>query len=224
MQISAEEGYRLWAPTYDSAPNPLLALEERLLRGLLQGTEAGRVVDIGCGTARWARYFRSQGAAAFAIDLSPEMLEMAGRYPELSQRLMLGDASNLPLRDQSMDLLVCSFALGHMSNLAQVFAEWSRIAHTGATLAISDLHPDALTAGWTGTFRVDDTVYSIVNYRHSLEMVRATAESAGFLLVSQTQAHLSARERAVLERGGKGDKLEALRRTPALWIGVWEKP
>jgi hypothetical protein len=51
LMLSAEEAYQLWAPEYDSAPNPLFDLEVRHLAPLLQSAAHCDVVDLGCGTA-----------------------------------------------------------------------------------------------------------------------------------------------------------------------------
>ena len=48
--VDVQEGYRLWSGTYDRDPNPVLALERRVIRERL-GPLSGRcVLDIATGT------------------------------------------------------------------------------------------------------------------------------------------------------------------------------
>ncbi len=57
IAMDAVAAHRLWAATYDEAPNPLLALEGRLLKPLLPRTRGLLVVDVACGSGRWSRFF-----------------------------------------------------------------------------------------------------------------------------------------------------------------------
>ena len=143
--------------------------------------------------------------------------------PVLASMSMSTPVQHLPLASASADLVLCSLALGHFRDLRQAFAEMFRVAEPGARVAISDLHPAAVDAGWTGSFRIRDTAYSITNCRYSLSAVGAAATAAGLKLVSHTEAHLSSHEQSILETGGKAGCLETLREIPALWVGVWEK-
>ena len=61
--VEVEEGYRRWSEVYDDAPNPLLALEERVLGPLLAEVRGERVVDLGCGTGRWLARLQEREAA-----------------------------------------------------------------------------------------------------------------------------------------------------------------
>ena len=51
--VTPQEGYRLWSRTYDSDINPVLSLEQRVLKSLLPLGENADFVDLGCGTGRW---------------------------------------------------------------------------------------------------------------------------------------------------------------------------
>ena len=75
MYATAIEAHRRWAPTYDSRPNALLALEQRVLAGALPA--AAVFLDVACGTGRWMRYFAGRGAVVFGLDACEEMLLQA---------------------------------------------------------------------------------------------------------------------------------------------------
>ena len=76
--LSAVEGYRAWANSYDRDINPMLALEKRFLETLLPPAVGLDVVDLGCGTGRWLEIFAAmQPGSLLGVDSSVEMLEIA---------------------------------------------------------------------------------------------------------------------------------------------------
>jgi hypothetical protein len=50
--VSPQEGYRLWAESFDTSGSAILALESRHLAPWIAALR-GRVIDVGCGTGRW---------------------------------------------------------------------------------------------------------------------------------------------------------------------------
>ena len=103
------------------------------------------VVDVAAGTGRWARALqRKRGARAIAVDFCHEMLRIAP-IPAVQ-----ADATHLPLPDASADVVICAFALGYAP---ACFAELARITRPGGMLLVSDVHPEALSRGWTRSFR-----------------------------------------------------------------------
>src|SRR5512146_2229382 len=152
--LPARDAYRLWAPTYDGEPNPLLALEERVLGPLLLPAAAGRdAVDLGCGTGRWLERALAAGARnAIGLDQSPEMLARAAAKPGLAARLLQADCARLPLAASSADVLICSFVLGYVPDLENFVRQLARVARRGADLFISEFHPEAGARGWHRSF------------------------------------------------------------------------
>src|SRR5438445_5496681 len=117
-RVSVVEGYERWAPTYDHTPNPLLNLEGRTLAALLPKLGGKRVLDLACGTGRWLERILVQGAdLAVGTDLSTAMLRAAGGKRSIEGRLVRADCLNLPFRSAVFDLVICSFALGHLQAL-----------------------------------------------------------------------------------------------------------
>ena len=177
---SPSEGYALWAPTYDDGLNPLLALEERYLFARLGDLTGKTVLDIACGTGRWLTKVIALGAQrAFGVDYSPEMLRRASDKPHLQHRLIRADGCSLPVRAATVDLVVCSFAIGHVSDLFGLAREMSRVCKPQACVYITDLHPSAREQGWSTSFRQGDMRVEIESFNCSFDEIRDAFESNG---------------------------------------------
>jgi SAM-dependent methyltransferase len=138
-------GYRQWAATYDE-PNSLFDIDEPVLHEIIDAVPAGDALDAACGTGRHAEYLAGRGHRVTGVDSSPEMLDRArARVP--SGDFLPGDLHNLPLADDSVDLVVCSLALSHTPALAPVMAEFARVLRPGGHLVISDAHHEIVLRG-----------------------------------------------------------------------------
>ena len=112
------------------------------LRGLLSG--ARTVLDIGCGPQ--LQYDRPPGALLIGIDLSYESLRN-NRQVDLR---LFGSATSLPLPADSVDAVVCSYALHHMVGqtidenhrlLRRTLSECIRVLRPGGTLVVFEVTP-----------------------------------------------------------------------------------
>src|SRR5688572_27062715 len=95
-------GYDRWAAIYDHDQNPLIALEEPLLRAAVGDVRGLSVLDVGCGTGRHALWVAEAGANVTAIDFSEGMLAEAQRKPGAERvRFLLHDLREpLPFAEQ----------------------------------------------------------------------------------------------------------------------------
>jgi SAM-dependent methyltransferase len=218
-RLSVREGYGLWAATYDADPNPLLALEERKLELLLPDTRHKDVIDLGCGTGRWLHRLSHRGVRSMlGVDFAPEMLNCAARDSDLKPRLVLADCLSLPLPPQSADLILCSFTLGHICDLDALALEMARALRPRAEIFVSDLHPEAQSAGWRCAFRYQGGTVEIGGHRHARACVQQAFQSAGFTLRRSLDAFLGEPERPIFAQGGKSEMFERARGVPALAI------
>jgi len=218
--LPPEAGYRLWAPAYDSEPNPLVALEERVLRQSLLFGPGMRVLDLATGTGRWLAHVRSHGAQAFGVDLSAEMLEQASRKPHARGRLIRATLSALPVRDDFADVAICSFALGYIPSPETAFREMAR---TSRRIIVSDLHPEAVGAGWRRTLRKGGTKYEIANWSHSSKLLDKCAGEAGLSLCWRREERFGAAEFEIFEQAAKRETFDAACRIPAILISCWAR-
>jgi malonyl-CoA O-methyltransferase len=217
------EGHRLWAASYDAGPNPLLALESRALGVLLGPVDSLAVVDVACGTGRWAERLAQSGARVTGVDVCEPMLVRAAGKRALAGRVILADAGLLPLASEIADVTLCSFAAAYIADLRRAVSEMARITRPGGIVAISDFHPLAAAAGWTRSFRAGGRAYRMEHFARSAAQLRSLAAAAGLALELQMDAHFGEPERGIFIAAGKGAIFAALRETPAVWIGIWEK-
>lgn len=140
-----ETGYGIWSAYYDTF-NPLIAVEEPLVRELLDARPAGRALDAACGTGRHAAYLASRGHEVTGVDSSPQMLAVA-RGKVAQADFAEGELTALPVPDAAFDLVVCALALPHVPDPAPVFAEFHRVLKPGGHLVVSDVHWMSLYLG-----------------------------------------------------------------------------
>lgn len=219
--LSSEEGYRLWAATYDRDPNPLLALEERLAGPLLGRLAGLRVVDLCAGTGRWMAIAASLKADVTGIDLSGEMLRQAGRRPGLSGRVALGNLIRLPVACGSADLAICSFGISYVPSLGLAFREMARVARR---VLVSDMHPLALLEGWTRSFETASAKCCLNHCRWSLEDIDRAADDAGLRKEHTVEGCFGEPERRLFNSAGKPQTVEKTSRIPAVYVKTWLAP
>ena len=135
--MSVEEGYAEWAPFYDQPGNQLLDLEQPVVWEILDGLPIGVALDAACGTGRHSARLASLGHAVIGVDATPEMLEVARRKIPGAD-FHEGNLDALPLADDSVDLVVCGIAAGHVPDLMPVFAEFVRVLRPNGHLVLSD--------------------------------------------------------------------------------------
>jgi malonyl-CoA O-methyltransferase len=120
----------------------------RLLERLDLFDLAPRVaVDLGCATGRGAVALASRypDARVLAVDSSAGMLRAARARAAAVPSVMAlgGDAERLPLRDQSVQLLLANLVLPWCRPPA-LFAEAARVLEAGGMLLFATLGPDTL--------------------------------------------------------------------------------
>jgi malonyl-CoA O-methyltransferase len=182
------------------------------------------VIDVACGTGRSLSHFQQGGWDVFGCDGCEEMLREAGNISSLHGRLALADSERVPIPAATADLVICSLSLGYFREVGRVFREFARMSKPGGIIAVSDLHPDALNAGWTRSFKLGDQRYEVEHYRRPLKDIRALASAAGLKLRLNERIHFGTPELLAFQQSGKENLFKATKSIPALFICLWEKP
>jgi ubiquinone/menaquinone biosynthesis C-methylase UbiE len=217
--VSVEEGYERWAATYDDASNPLLHLEERKLTALLPDLGGKCALDLACGTGRWLEKLPGMGTRLqVGVDFSAAMLRVAEKKSALHGRLARANCLGLPFQTSVFDLVVCSFALSHISDLGQALSELARVTKTGADVVVSDLHPEAYARGWRTGFRDSRNAVRIEMTPRSAEEIVRAFYSAGFECLTHLPLCLGTPEKPIFARAGKGHLFSRACQVPAVLV------
>ena len=111
-------------------------LEKTLLRKLLKTLgPVENLLEIGCGTAHFTRWFESWGLECYGLDLSDLMLKEAKKY-WIGGRLLRGESSFLPFKRGSFDIIVFIACMEYMPNPVKVIYEATRVARKGIIIGL----------------------------------------------------------------------------------------
>lgn len=129
------------------------------------------VVDLGAGTGRNLSLLKQQYAKAdlIALDLAPAMLNKARRQGVTQTTFVAGDAENLPLMDNSVDVIYANLAL-QWCRPQRCFSEISRVLKADGVVAFTSLAP--LTLYELKTAWTDADEYQHVNEFYTESEIR----------------------------------------------------
>ena len=170
--------YRQQSAGYDAeAGGGLFTLDEPVVAGYLSDRAPGVALDAACGTGRFAEFLARRGHRVIGTDISPDMLAHAGRRVPGGE-FHVAPLDQLPLPDDSVDVITCALALVHVPRLQPVLAEFARVLRPGGDLVISDIHHELVTRGSVITARGPAGGPCIAaTYRHTLgDYLRPAAE------------------------------------------------
>ncbi len=85
------------------------------------------ILDVGTGTGFLASILVELGHKVTGLDLSERMLRVAIEKAGNAE-FVLGDAENLPFKDDSFDAVICRHLLWTLPNPELVVSEWVRVA------------------------------------------------------------------------------------------------
>jgi malonyl-CoA O-methyltransferase len=153
--LPTREGYELWASTYDTDGNPLIALEEPEVDRALGEVAGLDVLDAGCGTGRHALRLAHAGARVVAVDFSEAMLDRARAKPGAERvRFAAHDLTKpLPFADRSFDRVLSALVLEHIPDVRAFFAELGRVTRPEGRVVVTAMHPAMFLKDVSARFR-----------------------------------------------------------------------
>jgi demethylmenaquinone methyltransferase/2-methoxy-6-polyprenyl-1,4-benzoquinol methylase len=101
----------------------------------LQLPPGSRVLDLACGTGDLCRQLTKKGYRAVGVDRSAGMLAAQ----RTTSPLVRGDALRLCFPDNSVDGIVCGFALRNFASLKPFLAECARVLRPGGRVALLEV-------------------------------------------------------------------------------------
>ena len=160
---------------YDKYPNRIFAkwftkiAEEIKAKGI-----SGNIVDIGTGPGRLPIEIAKQikNVNLFGVDISKDMIKLAQKNTDaasLGDRIefRVGSASDTGFKDNSMDLVLSTNTLHHLSDPVRAFNEIYRLLKPGGEAWVFDGRKDATRTEFLETVRkldlADDIPVSIIS-------------------------------------------------------------
>lgn len=147
-EYSLAQHYEQWYEVGEGHRTDLL--EKELLGQLLDGlSDAQSLLEIGCGTGHFTRYFATFFPSVVGLDISSAMLKEARRlnveHPDAigaDRRIpyLMGDALRLPFSDASFDVVALITTLEFLNNPQQALKEAERVARRGLILGVLNAH------------------------------------------------------------------------------------
>jgi len=111
----------------------------------LQLSPGAKVLDLACGTGDLCRELAKRGYRPVGVDRSAGMLAAQ----RTTAPLIRGDALVLPFRSNSVDGVVCGFALRNFSSLKPFLRECSRVIRPGGRIALLEVaEPENSVLRW----------------------------------------------------------------------------
>lgn len=174
--LGSLDAYARWAASYPPhAHNALMRAEEQAMLDALPSLAGCVVLDLACGSGRYARVAVERGARmVIAADNSLPMLMAA---PGLSR--VLATMEHIPLRAGSVDVVLCGLAVGHLPRLELTLSGIARLLVPGGAALVSDVHPFLFLNGALRTFNSGGQTFAVEHYVHLYSAVHAAAAQAG---------------------------------------------
>ena len=133
------------------------------LAEIVPDIDGTRVLDLACGSGPLLKilYDRNRNLKLTGVDISPEELSLAkARMSDDSTNLFLLKAQNLKtIRDSSLDIVLCHWALTLMDPIAPVLNEVRRVLSSGGRFAALVDGPINAAPGYSD---VHDLIYGYV--------------------------------------------------------------
>ena len=181
------------AETYDSVADFQRAVGARLFSLLpesISPTQIQQWLDLGCGTGYFCEHLQQRFASArgTGLDLAQGMLAFARtRCPDLSY--ICADAEQLPLQDNSQDLVFSSLALQWCTDFSKVLREAQRVLKPGGVLLFSSLADGSLIELRRSWQAVDNATH-VNQFRTLKRYQESTAASALQVLDLHCHTHI----------------------------------
>jgi ubiquinone/menaquinone biosynthesis C-methylase UbiE len=128
MHLDSSSAYRYeswynkrWGRKFDK-------LEKKLLLKSIKGNEEKTLLEIGCGTGHFTRWFQSLGMKTVGIDISREMLSAARDLAADSIPLIEGKAEYLPVKTGAFDIVAMITTLEFIAQPERALLEAYRAA------------------------------------------------------------------------------------------------
>lgn len=135
----AAGSYDRW---YDSARGAMYdRLEKKAFDRLLVGDNQGKsLLEIGCGTGHWSKYFSEKGFEVTGIDISEGMINIAKKKNIPNSHFQIANGQSLPFADDSFDVAAAITTIEFTENPEKMLSEMVRCVNSPGTLLFGVLN------------------------------------------------------------------------------------
>ena len=134
----------------------------KLIQQFVGDVTQKEILDLGCGNGSVSFLMWYLGAKVCSVDISKQALESTRRLRCLSEpsaqfepNLCQGDATRLPLREETFDIVFCIETLEHLQDDASAIKEIERVTKSGGTVILAVPYDSRVTGNGEslGTYR-----------------------------------------------------------------------
>ena len=149
------------ANSYDSVSRLQRQVGEKLLNFLPDRVSQNTVIDLGCGTGFFVKPLANKynSATIVGMDLAEGMLEVARSRHDSIDLWLCGDAENIPLADNSVDIIFSNLTFQWCDQLPLLAHEISRVVKPGGRVAFTSLGSKTLSELRESWIEVDSYVH-----------------------------------------------------------------
>ncbi len=185
--LDPQKAYDIWSEIYDQNDDNLVFLmENKILDSLFSKISLRNktILDYGCGTGRnWKRLLSLSPVKLIGCDISAGMLEQLKKKYSGYEIYLLKNNSFIPINNLNIEFIFSTLVAAQIKNLKSLFLEWDRLLKPGGFILITDMHPEALTAGGKRTFEKNGKHYEVKNYIHSIEEIKLIGSSLNYKII-----------------------------------------
>lgn len=98
-----------------------------------------RLLDVGCGTGHWSRFFAELGHRTFGVDICPEMVAVARRRVAVCD-FAVADGTRLPFAERRYNVIAAMTALEFSHDPQALVAEMVRCTASDGIVLIGTLN------------------------------------------------------------------------------------
>jgi SAM-dependent methyltransferase len=218
--VTVTEGYREWAPTYDST------VDDRIDISLLEALETvpwrsvTKLLDLACGTGRIGVWARAHGVTFVdGLDFSPFMLKRAAAkkvYARLIQADLMSENCTIP--NSPYTVVASCLTACHLPDLMPLYNLAARALQQQGLFIVVDYHPYMLLGGVPTHFeRANDEPVAIQNVVHLFHDHVRAAHRVDLRLVELRERLVD--EEWVAER----PKMARYQHRPISFAAVWQR-
>ncbi|MDF1550019.1 MAG: class I SAM-dependent methyltransferase [Bacteroidales bacterium] len=163
-------------------------IEQDIIGALIKELRGSEMLELGCGTGHWSNYFVKKGFSVTGIDISNAMLDIA-MNKKVNARLKIGDAQNIPFRDQSVQIISSITMLEFVDDQDKVINEIWRVLKKDGWLILGCLNKNSIIGinkQHDESFR-DATFLSVTDIKAKLEKFEILQIKSGVYLTTDYQ-------------------------------------